>query len=697
VAREGDLVSVADDLRALLARHDDAAFEALANRGLLRRARKDLEKAEPAIVGQGATVDIRVGDRLVKLDARGPAHAQCDCAAPEVCLHILAACLWLKGTGAAPGSTSDAASTQSIDQLHADLMSFDTPALEKWSGVPGYRWALELVGDLEDPESVRIAAESNVVVSFAHPRFSCRYVGGGLDSAIVDLSISDARKYVVAAVIAYQRANGRPLPAPPERRRAARALDLGKDHELASDTMEHRAEARAKVMASAEQLLLDCLLTGLSHLSAASAERFTTLAVGAQGAELHRLALLLRRLADHVEMLLHREAGADEAQLLDDLALAHALLAALHAAKVDAGEDGPRRLVGEARSAYETAGSLELFGLGAYPWRSASGYLGLTLLFRGATDGQWYTWSESRPEIQRGFDPVVRYKSTAPWGGIGTPQQLVGKRFTLIGAQANRFGRLSSSRATTAAVAEPFDAAPVLRDAVTDWSELESRLRANGGTLDERDPRSAWCVVRPAVAGNAQFEATEQALWWPLHDKAGRVLACRLAFSEMTAHAIARIESIGPAAAGKGVVVRLARMHGRLIAEPMSIVQDAPDPVDAIYFDPGRDPGRLERWKAALQSLAGKPEAADIEPSSDTWRYLEPLDAETLRLAERGLMELPAAAMANLESRLRSSADAGFLLPQQLWTAASAGSEPRTRADALLRVRHALRALQTAL
>jgi hypothetical protein len=56
--------------------------------------------------------------------------------------------------------------------------------------------------------------------------------------------------------------------------------------------------------------------------------------------------------------------------LLDEIAVAHALVAALDAA-ASAGTE-PSALVGRARTAYDAVRSLDLIGLGGRPWRTGS-------------------------------------------------------------------------------------------------------------------------------------------------------------------------------------------------------------------------------------------------------------------------------------------------------------------------------------
>ena len=68
-------MSIRTTVTAQLARFDDDAWVALANRGLLRRATKDLTSSTPEIVGDDSTLRVQVGSHVVTFDARGPAAA----------------------------------------------------------------------------------------------------------------------------------------------------------------------------------------------------------------------------------------------------------------------------------------------------------------------------------------------------------------------------------------------------------------------------------------------------------------------------------------------------------------------------------------------------------------------------------------------------------------------------------------------
>lgn len=725
------------DLRAQLARYDDDALAALGNRGLLRRAYKDLEThiAEIEICAEAGTdvVRVRVAGQTVHFDTRGPAQAQCGCPAAGVCQHILAAAIALqRGAEAAEAEnaeraaivdaspnvdadepdasavgrianevvdkTSHDASNAAYDAakaadsasrdawlapLHAALLAFDAATLRKHAGKAGYRWAWQYVQDLEPERGVIIDGEKHVRIAFAHPHIGFRYMGGGLDALIADAQPSQIEKYRVAAVLAYRRAYGATIepPEPAGRPRTA-ALDLGMDHALAEGGEAVREDARARLRERTKRLLLECIELGLSHLSPAIEQRFATLAVWAQGAVYYRLALALRRLADHVEWLNQRAGGADEHRLCDEMAFVYGLIAALDAAAARGA--APAHLLGRARNRYEAAARLELLGLGAHAWRSASGYVGLTMLFWSPSEQAFYSCTDARPEQQRGFDPIARYRAAGPWAGLGAPQQATGRRVVLDGAQLSAQGRISGSEATTATVQTLSPPASFVAQlpVCADWAVLtQARADSKRSLLAEPQPMREWAVLRPARFGEPHFDAARQTLVWPIYDDANERLDLELPYAAYTEHAIGRIETAAKAGVPQGtcVVARL-RDDGDAVAEPLSLIDaEAPSarapehcPVDALYFDAapaghgaiadaiagtfGKALKRLRKLGAQNDSSAAPATRASEVPAP-----LRELRHVLLAQAERGIGPTVGAGLAaSLNARLRRLRDAGF-------------------------------------
>lgn len=654
-----------EQLQAQLSRYDDDAFAALANRGLLRRAYKDLESHAPSIVREsGEALDVALAGQEIRFDMRGPAQATCSCPASGVCQHILSAAIGLRGLLEAPitgAGEPEAAQPitlghdgEQADQvppanelLRAALLAVPHADLVKHAGKAGYRWAWQYVQDLEPEQDVRLSGERNIVIEFMRPRMSFRYMGGTLDGLIVDTQTAQAAKYRVAAVLAFQRAHGIALREPdaPGKPRPGE-LDLGKDHALAQKGTVALLDSRARLHKAVRELLQECIALGLSHLSEAVQQRYATLAVWAQGAEYYRLALLLRRLADHVELLLERAGSADEHMLLDEISLAFGLVQALE--RTD-GSAAPMHLLGCARTRYEAAGTLELLGLGASAWRSASGYIGLTMLFWSPADRTFLSCTDARPEAQGGFNPIARYKAAGPWGGLGAPAQATGRRLLLTGAQLNAAGRLSAAESTSAAVRE-LAAGDFLQHLhpASNWQALrQARKLQRRSLLAEARPMNDWVVVRPAGVGAAQFDSTRQTLVWPVYDETGDTLMVELPYSSYAEHAIARIEQLAGQTwfVGDLLLLRLRDGAQGITGEPLSLIKadmtaDA-NPVDALHFDAGQAPGALSAWLSKWKHRPGHAVTDGDPPAriSVTSERLHNFRHWLRRQAERGVGE----------------------------------------------------------
>jgi hypothetical protein len=668
-------------LQQLLQRFDEEGFVALANRGLLRRAQKDLQAQAAEIAEEGAEkLVVAFGGHRIAFDRRGPAFAECSCPAAAVCQHVLAASLFLRDSGPPAGAAPaeevagapPAPAAASAPDLEAQMrvLAATTPEqLRKHAGLPGYRWAYQHALDLEPAQDLQIDGENHVVLRLSRPRLVFRALGEGIEGLVADAQVSQLPKYRVAAILLLQRALGHALQAPPSSATRAPQLDLGQDHALAEGRPATQLDSRRRVRRGVQELVQDCLRLGLSHLSEAVQQRFATLAVWAQGAEYYRLAMLLRRLADHVEMLLERAGGADEHALFDELSLASALVAALDAAAAR-GEE-PRALVGRARTRYEESGALSLVGLGAWPWRSQTGYHGLTMLLWCEEESAFVTCTDARPEQQRGFDPRTRFTQYGPWGGLGAPQQAMAKRVRLSGARLNDRGRVSANESATAQVQVGEASAALLEklQPLSSWQEVHERWEANRRSLlAEPDPMRDWVVLQVARLGEAAFDATRQVFDLPLLDAEGNALVAELAYSELNEHAIDRLESLHKAwpADGAALVGRLRNADGHLLVEPVSLLRVSATgelQVDAIHFDEAQH--SVRRFAALFDIFRGRPAgnvanvvrvAADPVP-----RALRELRNGLCRRAERGLPQ-DAAFRADGEFRRLSEAasTAGF-------------------------------------
>lgn len=549
-------------IRQIHAAATPETLESLANKGLLRRAGKDLERGEVgAFAMEENGLSVTVGGHRVTLVEAGPAKAHCTCPAPGVCQHILAACLQLM-------TEPSAAPTGSARYEWLAISATDLLAA---FGLPTLRAAHEL----------SLAHEANVVdagtLTVRFPTLNAEVIalpGAGLAGIIVN-GPAERRIPLIAAtaLLAVRRAAGIDW-EPPELAGTA-AVPLHRD----------------AVLTTAAALLEEAIASGLARLAPALVERFDAVAVSAQATGLHRLGLLLQRVATEASDWLQRRPHADLSRLFGEMATAYALV---HAA--------PNLAAGTARESYVEIGGIDLTGVAAWPWETPSGYQGLTLLLWDAANSQWNTWTDARPKAFQGdFTGTARFFQPGPWEGAESPAQLARSKFRLVNAKRNRWGRLSSSSQSKALITGTASLADL--PATTDWSQLAA---APAIGLRERDPRAAFQVLQPAAWLRRPFDPISQSLEWQLLDTNGSPLEMQLAFSDLARPAIHYFEALDPAVLdGARLLARCFHAPNQWLAQPLALICGAT--ATSFFFDIRKKPTAPNPIKPA----PGPPPQAD--------------------------------------------------------------------------------------
>jgi hypothetical protein len=549
----GDLVA---RLKAALAAFDDEALGALANKGLVRRARKDLESAVPTVLEpDGERLRLEVGDATVSVDPT-PSRSVCSCPAGGICRHILGALIFLRdaqgaesegATGGAAVAGTEAGARMTAPSAAEEMRAVEEEALTKWAGKA-------LVGRatraLMHGLAVEFEEAGAVLARFPTRNVTCRWMpGGGLAGMVCSCHVPEACEHKVAAVLAFQVASGR------------RTLDA-----IEPATREAAAEAprtRAEVLDSVSDVARKLVALGTTRLSRAMAERLRTLAVSAHGVDLPRLERMLRGLADEVELGLARAAQADAAGLLARAAQVEALAHALRTRPAPL-------LIGEHRTSYEPVGDIEVVGLGARRWRARSGYEGLTVYFWDRSANQWATWTEARPLSTGGIDPAARYYADGPWTGLASPYSASRHVLRLTGAYRNRFGRLSGRPSTRAFPLSPTDpkAIPARLDR---WAELTDRAcLLFGGGFRDRNEQDELVLLAPAGWGPPEFDPIRQELVRVVFDADGRPIPLALRHTPEAQEAVDVMEAHDPSDTYS--ILGILRLEaGRLSVEPIAM------------------------------------------------------------------------------------------------------------------------------
>ena len=552
----------------LYARIDDASLEAMASKGIVRRARADAVNVRFQSTGADEIIGLVEG-ATVRLDDKGLAKARCSCPAATICRHKIAVVLALRSQDGEP----QAAPAVETD-WPARLAIFDRKTLQAAVGKTGLREAMRLVA----------LAEATTVEA------------GGLSLKVTLRLNAEA----IEVAIPPQGDFSSVVSGLPERRRAAghAAAILAARHHFGHASMaleEADAVADAKefvpdgaLLAAMQEAVRRAYSHGFAVPSRALEERLMLLAVSSRAEAMPRLSASLRRIAEQLEQRRSRNVNHDAVELLREIAFAHALLHAISHTSEDA---RLRRLAGAVRADYEVAGDVDLIGLGATLFESLTGAVGVTAHFVEPGTGRRFTASLARATTHdTRFDPRAAFRSEAVWGH--TLARLSSAAFRLSGAQASHAGRLSLSQTSRAEALQPFQPG---REQITGWAQdrggpladlahmswpiLAAHLARCFAPSLEMPPLAAQPVILvPSRIAPVAFDDLTQRLRWPLMDSGGAWISLNLDHNDegrgLGTRRIAALE----AALGDGgnkppfAIVAIARAEsGRMTLEPIAL------------------------------------------------------------------------------------------------------------------------------
>ena len=440
---------------------DDVALAALGNRGLLRRGRAELAagrvESERGPADDGAaphpapeTLTIRVGRPPipVTLTAAGPQDARCPCPVAGICLHVLAACLWMREAVNRGGTVEDSGATEvttgptpsqvrprppeapahesGSDPVLEEVLAWEPACVEKSLGAEARRRVQASLAGL-DPARLATGTE----VTSAPGRLSITWPGAPEVVVIAGLGprgmivsgrhspTANAAWRLQSVIRLFARA-GRPWPWPDE-----------------TTTLSDRQRGALSKVATVIETIVSA---GISHAGPRSAADLERLAQVSRLEGLPRLSRLLTSAAGRLRALAEHDDAVDEATVLSALAAAWSLTQALTAVT---GSPDPA-LIGRADT--ETAQTGLLLPLSATWWTAPSGSRGLTM--------RLWDLDKGRPEMvttgrAAGADAAFHYSQDATllWGT--SVRNILSGPLRLTGAQRRPDGSLAPSNRTS--------------------------------------------------------------------------------------------------------------------------------------------------------------------------------------------------------------------------------------------------------
>jgi hypothetical protein len=620
----------------LYAQIDDATLEAMASKGIVRRARADAINVRFESTGADEIVGTIEG-ATVRLDDKGLAKARCSCPAATTCRHKIAVVLALR----TQAGEQPAAPAVEID-WPARLAIFDRKAVQNAVGKAGLREAIRLVA-LAEATTLEAGTLSLKVVLRSNAEDIEVVIPAQGDFTSVVSSLPERRRPAshAAAILAARRHFGH------ETIEIDEADAVADQNEFAPDT---------PLLTAMRDAICRAYAHGFAVPSRALEERLMLLAVSSRAEAMPRLSSSLRRVAEGLEQRRSRNVNHDPVELLREIAFAHALL---HALSQSTDGERLRRLAGTVRAEYEPIGDVDLVGLGATLFETIAGAVGVTGHFVEPATGRRLTATLARGTTHdTRFEPRAAYRTQPVWGQ--TLAGLSSAMFRLSGAQASSTGRLSLSQTSRAEMMQPFRPS---REGITGWAQdrdgpladlahmswpiLANHLaRCFAPSLDMPPLSAQPVVLLPSRIAPVTFDDLTQRLRWPLMDQSGAWISLALDHNDegrgLGANRIAALEAaIGDSGNKRPfAIVAIARPEGaKTMLQPIALWGESQTSLDFPDRSPPPETDIVARIMAGLRKRVAQfapPPPADVALRQTSQLLQTGVDA-LIGFAEAGL------------------------------------------------------------
>ena len=574
---------------------DDDYLTGISNKGIVKRAYKDLETIPCMAAGQNLqeaaakqfqdmafaaeeVLELTVGEETVQI--RLPlGESTCSCPSRSICRHVVQGILAMKAAFAASEAVENKTAATANETVAADAAVATSEAVENKTAASnetvqaekeavtmiekvaqqiadyplaklckslGTRRIQEVLGVAKTGRKPQITYSSVVTVQPIAKSMTVKLLFP-LEHATCTCHKKEFCVHKAEAVLWCKLESGQ-----------LGIQDLEQTEGTAADYDMEQVHEAASQMRTVLEELFD---TGLSRTADDVTERMERLAVISHNAKLANFESDWRRLQDSYQKYMKRVATLGIQNLMRQITRLYRnverLAQAQNALEVSA-------LAGVFRSEYTPALDLDLVGIALEHFVSKSGYEGDTVYFLEETTKRWYTYTQARPVFYEKEQSLYnyggqRYTQETPWG-IPVPfRELAACQFHLEHAKSDSRGRLSSSKETKGRLIRERDSKNPLteqllgkwyyRDFAQLFQEMFCAAREAGAeeadhSSEEEAAQTKLVILRPSSCDPAVFSDTEQKLRMKLYDEAGKAVVIEITYSKDEAEGIRYLEKI---------------------------------------------------------------------------------------------------------------------------------------------------------
>lgn len=564
-----------EQAKAFVPYADESFLVTLANKGLYKRALKDLEttgRIELSAAGDG--LQVILDDVTVTLYPN-VAQSTCSCPSKTVCKHISMGILSVSAYATSPAmppssdsqpSASTAGAENLLSEPWEELKNIDIALLRKQAGKKLFEDTLRLIqdgwtADLTEGDMLEATLNTeNISVYFPRQH--------SLEGSICKCGSTGLCKHKLIAILSYlSRQKGEISP-----------LEDGNSFSLLTDET-------LSILESADKFILRILDKGMISCGENEVEAAIQFSIRMETCGIGNLARLFRSLSTDLENMLGKHVGFSQIITFSTLSRLHNTMRLI----LDNRQDNNllSQLIESTRSDYYTTPIGHFTALGACPWQTRSGYFGITAYFFYQEKQAICTYTVSMADYYEQTETLAnmetlsrQFQKTGHWGGTVSLASLSRAEFTLRNFKLNSQNRLSSSSQTQCELTGTVDSThiiPLSALPLFSGSDMEAEMKYD--YFQKKQPPRLLLVPFTRLA-NADFNHTEQKLFLTLEGEETDAVEVMLPFNEMTEEAIRCLERLFRV--GKEMPRHMVCLAGLDGLTPVSIISAAG--IDNFFF-----------------------------------------------------------------------------------------------------------------
>lgn len=591
------------DWQSALQEIDDDYLIGISNKGIVKRAYKDMETISCGVMQNGLSteekIEVHVGEETVQI--RLPlGESTCSCPSRSICRHIVQGILTLKAAAANENQFDKSISKEiTVDEktLCESTFKVDTNPADTQESVNCTQEKSEEQTDNHQPASnTMIQKVRQQIVDYPTEKL-CKLLGTKRLQEFINAAKAGRKPQItyssVAAVQPLANSTSVKLLFPLEYATCtchkkefcvhkAEAvlwckLDSGQLHiddlrQTKGTDTEYNMEQVQDAALQMQKFLEELLDTGLSRTSQDALDHMERMAIICHNAKLPNFENDWRRLQDSYQKYMKRVASLGIQNLMRQLASLNRQTMLLRQAQ---NVFAVSKLAGAFRAEYTSALDLDLVGIASEHFVSKNGYEGDTVYFLEQNTKIWYTFTQARPvfydnDTNAAYRTTPYYTQEPPWGLTIPFRDFASSYIHLGNAKCDNRGRLSSSKETKGRLLKERAGENVLTTEILGkWyyqdfvqlfqdffhtdkqidmavaDDISAYHNSDTDDFSSTEPAQMKLVfLKPASCDAAVFLETEQKLIMNLYDAQGKAVVIELVYSKNEEEGIRYLEKL---------------------------------------------------------------------------------------------------------------------------------------------------------